>query len=47
MNRPELVGTKHEGNDWQDPFIRLWHALSKIQLSEWSETPKNEMKKEF
>lgn len=27
--------------------IRLWHAPSGMQLSEWSGTPKNEMHKEF
>ena len=27
--------------------VRLWHAPSRIQLSEWSGTSKNEMHKEF
>ena len=35
------------GNDSQDLFIRLWHAPSGIQLSETSETHKNEMQKYF
>ena len=45
MKRPKPAGTRHEGNEWKGPSIRLWHAPSGMQLSEWSETPKNEMQK--
>lgn len=38
MKRPEPVATRQEGNEWQGPFIRLWHAPNRMWMSELYET---------
>jgi len=44
----EPVGARHEGEMTSMTFsVRLLHAPSRMQLSEWSGTPKNEMHKKF
>lgn len=40
MKRPKSVGTRHEGNKWQSPFVRLWHdpkwnAGDRVEWDTW------------
>ena len=46
MKRPTPTGTRYEGMNDKALPSDLWHAPNGMQLSESSETPKNEMKKE-